>query len=99
MSTATVEKVGIAGSVNGYTVVVIADTIVVRRDDEERARHTVDGLGMFVSSAKDLRLGWGQFPDNAEVIFLHDKGDDCFGYAVNVDWADGSEWGYVPFAA
>jgi hypothetical protein len=99
MDTATVEKVGIAGSVNGYTVVVIADTIVVRRNDEEIARRTVDGLGRFVASAKDLKLGWGQFPDDAEVIFLYDKGDSCFGYAVNLDWADGSEWGYAPFAA
>jgi hypothetical protein len=33
------------------------------------------------------------------VIYLYDNGDACFGYAVNLDWPDGSEWGYAPFAA
>jgi hypothetical protein len=33
------------------------------------------------------------------VLFLYDRADDCFGYALNLDWPDGSEWGYAPFAA
>ena len=37
------------------------------------------------------------FPDDVEVIYLYDRVDDCFGYAVNLDWPDGSEWGYAPF--
>jgi hypothetical protein len=50
-----------------------------------------------VAGAKELRLGWGQFEDDAEVIYLYDKDDACFGYAVNLacDWS--SEWGYAPF--
>ncbi len=46
---------------------------------------------------RDFRLGWGRFPDDAEVIFLYDKGDDGFGYAINLDRPDGPEWGYAPF--
>jgi hypothetical protein len=33
-----------------------------------------------------------------QVIYVYDKADDSFGYALNLDWADGSEWGYAPFA-
>jgi hypothetical protein len=58
----------------------------------------VEGLSRFATAARDLRLGWGRFADGAEVIYLYDRADDCFGYAVNLDWPDGSEWGYAPFA-
>jgi hypothetical protein len=54
-------------------------------------------LGRFATATRDLRLGWGQVPDDAEVISLHDKADDCFGYAVNLDWPDGSERRDAPF--
>jgi hypothetical protein len=40
----------------------------------------------------------GRFPAGAEAVVLSDKGDACFGYAVNLDWPDGSAWGYAPFA-
>ena len=32
-----------------------------------------------------------------EVIYLYDRGDDNFGYAVNLQYEDFSEWGYAPF--
>ncbi len=57
----------------------------------------MEGLGAFVERAKDLRTGWGQFPDGMEVIYLYDRGDDNFGYAVNLQREDFSEWGYAPF--
>lgn len=97
MSVAALEKVGIGGTVNGYSVLVVGLTVVVGRDGEEISRHTVDGLGSFAKAARDLRLGWGQFPDAAEVIYLYDRDDDCYGFAINLDWPDGSEWGYAPF--
>jgi hypothetical protein len=31
------------------------------------------------------------------VIYLYDAGDGCFGYALNLDRPDGSEWAYAPF--
>jgi hypothetical protein len=89
--------VGVGGTVNGYGMLVLGDTIVVERDGAEVARSTVDGLGRFVAAARDLKLGWGRFPDDAEVIFLYDRADNWFGYAVNLDWTDGSEWGHAPF--
>jgi hypothetical protein len=52
-----------------------------------------------VAAARDLTLGWRRFPDDAEVIYLYDRADTCFGCAINLDWSDGSEWGCAPFAA
>jgi hypothetical protein len=96
---ATLARVGIAGTVNGYGVLVVGDVVAVERRGAEVARHRVEGLGPFVAAARHLKLGWGQFPDGAEVIYLYDAADDGFGYAVNLacDWC--SEWGYAPFAA
>jgi len=90
-------RFGIKGAINGYDVVAMGDTILVERDGAEVARGAVAGLGRFVANAGALRLDWGQFPDGDEVIFLYDKGDQGFGYALNLDWPDGSEWGYAPF--
>lgn len=51
-----------------------------------------------MKKAKNLRLGWGQFQDDGdEVIYLYDKQDGNFGYAVNLDDPHCSEWGYAPF--
>ena len=99
MGTGTMARVGVGGTINGYGVLVVGDEVLVERDGAEVARRRVEGLGRFVVAARDLRLGWGAFPDGAEVIYLYDAGDGGFGYALNISWADGSEWGYAPFAA
>ena len=44
-----------------------------------------------------FRLGWGRFPDGAEVLYLYDRDDGGCGYAVNLTAPDCSEWGYTPF--
>ena len=44
-----------------------------------------------------FRLGWGRFPDGAEVLYLYDATDGGFGDAVNPTMPDCSEWGYAPF--
>ena len=44
-----------------------------------------------------FRLGWGRFPDGAEVLYLYDRDDGGFGYAVNLTAPGCSEWGYAPF--
>jgi hypothetical protein len=80
----TMSRIGVGGTINGYGVLVLGDVVVIERDRAEIARSRVEGLGRFVAAAPDLRLGWGQFPDDAEVIFLYDKGDGCFGYALNL---------------
>jgi hypothetical protein len=93
----SMSKIGIAGTVNGFGVLVLGDLVIVNRDGAEISRRTVDGIGTFATTARDLRLGWGAFPDDMQAIYLYDRGDDAFGYALNLDWPDGSEWGYAPF--
>jgi hypothetical protein len=56
----------------------------------------VEGLGQFAAEARNLKLGWGRFPDGAEVVYLYDADDGGYGYAINLacDWC--SEWGHAP---
>ena len=90
-------RLGISGQVGEYGVVTLEDTLYVLRGDAEVARRSVPGLGAFVMQATDLKLGWGQFPDGMEVIYLYDRDDDNFGYAANLQAEHCSEWGYAPF--
>jgi len=92
------ERIGTGGSINGYDVLVLGDAVEVSRGGASVTRQTVEGLGRFLHAARDLRLGWAELPD-FEVIYLYDSGDGGFGYAVNVDAPDLSEWGYAPFVA
>jgi len=92
------------GGVNDYTVLLDygSEHIVVFKADgmtfDLQGGQTVPGIADFVKKAKDLRLGWGKFQDDGdEVIYLYDKGDGNFGYAVNLDDPHCSEWGYAPF--
>ncbi len=89
------------GIIKEYFVIVgTSDTVSVFADHmQPRARERVEGLNDFIRKAKELRLGWGRFPDGDEVIYLYDKADDNFGYAVNMDAPQCSEWGYAPFSA
>ena len=87
-----------SGHLGGYEVFLQGDTVTVLDDDGIVTRQTVAGLGAFVARAKQLRTGWGQFPDGMEVIYVYDRGDDNFGYAVNLQDEQCSEWGYAPFA-
>ena len=90
-------QIGISGVINGYDVVVLGDSVHVRKGEEVVTRQTVEGLGAFLVKADDLRLGWGQFEDDMEVIYLYDRADGNFGYAVNLQAEWCSEWGYAPF--
>src|SRR5215211_7132795 len=87
---------GTGGHIAGYDVFLAGDTVTVLGDEGVVTRRTVPGLGAFVERAKDLRTGWGRFPDGMEVLYLYDRGDDHFGYAVNLQAEDCSEWGYAP---
>jgi hypothetical protein len=95
----TMERVGVGGTINGYGILVLGDIVVVAHDGEEVARRTVEDLGRFANSACDLRLGWGRFPDGAEVISLYDRADGNFGYTLNLTWPNASEWGTCWFPA
>jgi hypothetical protein len=78
-------------------VLVLGDVVTIARGGAEVARRRVAGLGRFVAAARDLKLGWGVFPDDAEVIYLYDVGDGGFGDALNLNCGSCSEWGSAPF--
>lgn len=86
------------GYVHGYTVVMTEDAIMVTGTyGNLLAYKKVQGFGEFISKAEDLRIDWGKLPDD-EVIYLYDKADDNFGYALNITDENLSEWGYAPYS-
>ncbi len=93
-------KVATAGHVAGHDVLIFTDAIVV--SNAAGARHfPVPNYGTAIyelAARPGFRLGWGRFPDGAEVVYLYDRDDDGFGYAVNLTMPDCSEWGYAPFS-
>ncbi len=97
VSTGTVERIGIAGEVQGYAVLVIGDQVAVSLPSSSTVHRHVEGLGQFVAGVGGFRLGWAELPD-FEVVYLYDAADGGFGYAVNLADAGLSEWGHAPFA-
>lgn len=87
----------IIGGVHNYDIVLAGDVIhVAGKYGGFYTGQKVPGLEKFTNRAKDLRLGWGKLPDY-EVIYIYDKEDDNFGYALNITDRQLSEWGYAPF--
>ena len=79
-------------------MVVLGDRVAVFRGGEEITSEVVAGLGRFVAWAGELKVGWAELPD-FEVVYIYDRTDAGFGYAVNLSDSYLSEWGYTPFAA
>ena len=83
-------KLGTAGHVAGYDVLVLADAVIVV-DGAGSRRFPVPNYGTAIgdlAARPGFRLGWGRFPDGAEVLSLYDKDDGGFGYAVNLARAE-----------
>ena len=97
MTDTTRQLIAQSAHISGYEVFLSGDTVTVLDDEGIVTKQTVPGLGAFIDHARQFRLGWGQFPDGMEVLYLYDRGDDNFGYAVNLQREDFSEWGYAPF--
>ncbi len=92
------EKIGTAGHVAGYDVLILADAVIVT-DAAGSCRFPVPDYGTKIGELAErpgFRLGWGRFPDGAEVIYLSDRDDGGFGDAVNLTMPDCLEWGYAP---
>lgn len=87
------------GAIKEYKLYIVGQEIEVWKEEELITMQAVR-LGMFnfqdfLIKAKSIRIGWAQFPD-FEVIYLYDKADDNFGYAINLSDITCSEWGYCP---
>jgi hypothetical protein len=73
--------------------------VIVHRAGEVR-RHEVPNHGTDILELMDrpgAGLGWARMPDDAEILYFYDVDDGGFGYAINLDCAWCSEWGYSPF--
>lgn len=101
-----IEKLGVGGMIQTpegtYDVLIMENEVVVvtETDGAEPRVYEVAGIGAFAAKAKNLRVGWASFGDGEmSCLYIYDKGDDCYGYAINLtdDWL--SEWGYAPFYA
>ena len=95
------EKIGTAGDVAGYDVLILADAVIVTNAAGSR-RFPVPKHGTAIgdlAARPGFRLGWGRFPDGAEVLSLSDADDGGFGDAVNLAMPGCSEWGYAQFPA
>ena len=93
------EKIGTAGRVAGDDVLVLADAVIVTGADGSR-RFPVPDYGTSIgdlAARPGVRLGRGRFPAGAEVLYLYDRHDGGFGYAVNLAAPECSEWGSAPF--
>ncbi len=91
-------KIATAGHVAGHDVLILADAVVVS-DAAGARRFPVPNGGTAIgelAARPGFHLGWGRFPDGAEVLYLDDRDDEGFGYAVNLTMPDCSEWGYAP---
>ena len=90
------------GTISNYDVMLFVDpnedlvTALVQKEGQYITRQHVRKLKSFVQRAKVLRIGWAELPDD-EVIYIYDKADENFGYAVNLHDPNCSEWGYAPF--
>ena len=86
----------LSGHIGAYDVFITTQGVVVINEERIVTRQPVRGIKKFLESARAIRLGWAQLPD-FEVIYIYDKEDDYFGYAVNLQDPGLSEWGYAPF--
>ena len=86
-----------SGHIRDYDVFIANDVVTVINEKVIVTKQRAVGISRFVKRAKDLRLGWAMFPD-FEVIYLYDKADGNYGYAVNLQYPSCSEWGYAPFS-
>jgi hypothetical protein len=77
----------------------VGDTVVVSQTDDERLVTTqrVPRLARFVRAARELRVTLAVFPA-FEVVYIVDLAQQSYGYAVNLQVPEFSEWGYAPLA-
>ena len=92
----TIEHIGAGGHIAGFDVLINGDTVIVSTPEAILAKRTIPGMAKFFKAAKAFRLGWAR-TDDFNIIYLYDKADDDFGYGLNLEAEDCSEWGYAPF--
>jgi hypothetical protein len=91
---------GRAGHVAGWEFLIAPGDDILATNGDRVIRHTPKNYGtslLELMSRPTAAVGWARMPDDMEILFFYDKGDDNFGYALNLDVDYFSEWGYAPF--
>jgi len=87
---------GLLAEVAGYRLMALEDDVCVYSGERFITKERVEGLGDFISKRPgQMKVGWGRTAD-FDILYVYD-GSDGFGYALNLDAPDLSEWGYAPF--
>lgn len=89
-------KAGVAGAIGKYQVTTFGDTINVYEGEELVTTRNVREFGHFIRRSGDIKLGLAYF-DDFEVIYIYDRLNRNYGYAVNIQVDYFSEWGTAPF--
>ena len=91
---ASMERVGVGGHVGGFDIFVHGDQVIVQYQGRDFTTRAVRGMADFVRGTQGrLRLSLGQTAD-FRILYLLDDRD--YGYALNLDAPDLSEWGQGP---
>ena len=85
-----------------YLVQIVGDAIAVATTAAAEAvgigpfalARRVEGLGAFVAGAGELRIGHATTAD-FELVYVYDRADGGFGYALNPTAPECSEWGHA----
>jgi hypothetical protein len=83
--------------VGNYDIFICNDSVMVTNSSEIVTCQFVEHIQDFVTTAEDLHLSWAKLPD-FEVIYLYDQAENNFGYAVNLQDRNLSDWVYAPSA-
>ncbi len=83
----------ISGHVGAYDIFAADDVLTVLNEEKLVQQRKVGGLSKFLADQRGpVRLTLGQ-TENYRILGLWDRRDG-FGYALNLDDPDLSEWGY-----
>ena len=86
---------GFHAEVGEYKVLSDDDEILVYSPERGSVKHRIRGLEKFVSQrVGELKVSIGRTRD-FEILYIYDQRDG-FGYAINLDAPELSEWGYAP---
>lgn len=103
MSVGVCQKIGF---IAGWNVFVTSNRVrVIKEGDRTGATMQVREIPNYGTDVCELlgrpggAIGWGRMPDDEEIPYFYDKRDGCFGYALNVNDPQSSEWGYSPFCS
>lgn len=88
-------EIMLATAIGPYTVFAMGDSLAVSLGRRWIARRHVAGFARFLSRVPAVKVSLGRTED-FDIVYVFDP-QDGFGFAINVDQPDLSEWGYAPF--